>query len=70
MDKVKYNTGTFSNTWLRQREIGLKPKLGSQDRFMKGLYTSIVPCTSWDHSDSLRSGFPGGIFNLEFSSDG
>ncbi|XP_075223965.1 DDB1- and CUL4-associated factor 10 homolog isoform X2 [Lycorma delicatula] len=70
MDKVKYNSGVFNNTWLRQREIGLKPKLGSQDRFMKGLYTTILPCTSWDHSESIRSGVPGGIFNLEFSPDG
>lgn len=60
----------ISTSYIRDREIGLKPKMGSTDRFMKGLYNAFAPCTSWDHNKGLQSAAPGGIFNLEFSPDG
>uniref|UniRef100_A0A224XL80 Putative wd40 domain protein n=1 Tax=Panstrongylus lignarius TaxID=156445 RepID=A0A224XL80_9HEMI len=71
MEKVKPRCSIgFSCAYLRNRELGMKPKLGSTDRFMKGLYTSFLPCTYWDHNESLQNAAPGGIFNLEFSPDG
>lgn len=70
INKVNHRKGMFTNSWLRQREIGQRPAIGSSDKFMKGLYTSILPCTSWDHKDSLHCALPGGVFNLEFSPDG
>lgn len=64
MHKSRYSS------FIRNREIGLKPRLGSNDRFMKGLYNAFAPCTSWDHNAGLKNAAPGGIFNLEFSPDG
>lgn len=60
----------LSAAYLRNRELGMTPKIGSSDRFMKGLYTSFRPCNYWDHNESLQNASPGGIFNLEFSPDG
>lgn len=67
--KRKYSS-CIGTSFLRDREIGAKPKLGSTDRFMKVLYNAFAPCTSWDHNASLQNAAPGGIFNLEFSPDG
>ncbi|KAJ4446315.1 hypothetical protein ANN_13010 [Periplaneta americana] len=68
MPKVK--TRIMNNSWLRQREIGQRFPLGYADRFSKRLYSSILPCTSWDHGENLRHAMHGGVFNLEFSPDG
>uniref|UniRef100_A0A1B6J6L9 Uncharacterized protein n=1 Tax=Homalodisca liturata TaxID=320908 RepID=A0A1B6J6L9_9HEMI len=70
MNKVKARSGVFNYKWLRQREIGCKPSIGSQDCFMKSLYSNIMPCSTWDYNDSLQHSMPGGVFNLEFSPDG
>lgn len=71
MDKVKPRFGDFNNyTWLSQREIGRKPSIGIQDGFMKGLYSKIMPSSTWDYNSSIQHSMPGGIFNLEFSPDG
>uniref|UniRef100_A0A0K8TEF6 Uncharacterized protein n=1 Tax=Lygus hesperus TaxID=30085 RepID=A0A0K8TEF6_LYGHE len=64
------SNSNFAYSFLRERELGNRPKLGSNDRFMNGLYQSFVPCTYWDHNESLQNAAPGGIFNLEFSPDG
>ncbi|KAK7871409.1 hypothetical protein R5R35_006110 [Gryllus longicercus] len=40
------------------------------DHFPKGLYSSILPCHSWDHGENVRNATHGGVFNLEFSPDG
>nr|CAD7445312.1 unnamed protein product [Timema bartmani] len=56
--------------WLRQRENGQTLPIGHSDNFSKSLYSSIVPCTSWDHSNNLKNTMHGGVFNLEFSPDG
>lgn len=67
----KIRTRHVSNSsWLRQREIGFKFPLGHNDRFYKTLYSSIQPCTSWDHGENLSSAMHGGVFNLEYSPDG
>lgn len=68
MPKVKARI--INSSWLRQREIGQRFPLGYADRFSKRLYSSILPCTSWDHGESLRHAVHGGVFNLEFSPDG
>nr|CAD7431045.1 unnamed protein product [Timema monikensis] len=56
--------------WLRQRENGQALPIGHSDNFSKSLYSSIIPCTSWDHSNTLKNTMHGGVFNLEFSPDG
>ncbi|XP_015517052.1 DDB1- and CUL4-associated factor 10 homolog [Neodiprion pinetum] len=67
----KIRTKPVSNSsWLRQREIGFKFPLGHNDRFYKTLYSSIQPCTSWDHRENVSSAMHGGVFNLEYSPDG
>jgi hypothetical protein len=68
MPKVK--TRIMNSSWLRQREIGQRLPLGYADRFSKLIYSSMLPCTSWDHGDNLRHAMHGGVFNLEFSPDG
>ncbi|XP_039275524.1 DDB1- and CUL4-associated factor 10 homolog [Nilaparvata lugens] len=60
----------FDKKWIRNRELGFKPKVGTQDKFMNCLYSSVMPCSTWDHNSSVKSAVPGGIFNLEFSPDG
>lgn len=62
--------GNFAFSFLKNRELGARPKIGSNDRFMNGLYKSLSPCSNWDHSEGLQNAAPGGIFNLEFSPDG
>ncbi|KAF6208765.1 hypothetical protein GE061_014504 [Apolygus lucorum] len=64
------SNSNFAYSFLRDRELGNRSKVGSNDRFMNGLYQSFVPCTYWDHNESLQNAAPGGIFNLEFSPDG
>ncbi|XP_067007174.2 DDB1- and CUL4-associated factor 10 homolog [Anabrus simplex] len=66
----KVRTRIMSDFYLRQRELGQRFPLGHADRFYRELYSSILPCTSWDHGDSLRNARHGGVFNLEFSPDG
>ncbi|XP_014284722.1 DDB1- and CUL4-associated factor 10 homolog [Halyomorpha halys] len=63
-------TKHFATKFIRDREVGLRPRIGSNDQFMRGLYNAFAPCTSWDHNESLQNAAPGGIFNLEFSPDG
>lgn len=70
MEKVKSRHGGFNHSWLSQREIGSKPRLGFKDKFMKSLYSNIMPCSTWDYNDSVEHSVPGGIFNLEYSPDG
>ncbi|CAH1404235.1 unnamed protein product [Nezara viridula] len=60
----------FRTKFIRDREVGLRPRAGSTNQFMRGLYNAFAPCTSWDHNESLQNAAPGGIFNLEFSPDG
>ncbi|RZF41801.1 hypothetical protein LSTR_LSTR005263 [Laodelphax striatellus] len=60
----------FDKKWLRNRELGFTPKIGTQDNLMHCLYSSVIPCNTWDHNKSVQSAVPGGIFNLEFSPDG
>ncbi|CAB0012685.1 unnamed protein product [Nesidiocoris tenuis] len=67
MDPV---SGDFAYNYLRNRELGNRPQLGTNDRFMNGLYKSFARCEWWDHFASLKNAAPGGIFNLEFSPDG
>ena len=69
MPKVKTRI-TNNSSWLQQREIGQRNPLGHADRFSKRLYSSLNPCTSWDHGENLRHAMHGGVFNLEFSPDG
>lgn len=68
MPRIK--TRDYHISWLRQRELGHRRPLGDTDRFSKELYSSIMPCTCWDHSEHLRNALHGGVFNLEFSPDG
>ncbi|CAH1404234.1 unnamed protein product [Nezara viridula] len=63
-------TAHFATKFIRDREVGLRPRAGSTNQFMRGLYNAFAPCTSWDHNESLQNAAPGGIFNLEFSPDG
>ncbi|GLH12656.1 DDB1- and CUL4-associated factor 10 homolog [Gryllus bimaculatus] len=66
----KIRAKVANSSWLRQRELGQRLPLGHSDHFSKGLYSSILPCHSWDHGENLRNAMHGGVFNLEFSPDG
>lgn len=63
-------TKHFATKFIRDRETGSRPKIGTTDKFMRGIYNSFAPCTSWDHNEGPDHSSPGGIFNLEFSPDG
>ncbi|XP_063233289.1 DDB1- and CUL4-associated factor 10 [Bacillus rossius redtenbacheri] len=68
MPKVK--TKIMNYNWLRNRELGQRPNLGFSDKFSKGLYSSLKPCTSWEYGEDPNTAMHGGVFNLEFSPDG
>ncbi|XP_058807346.1 DDB1- and CUL4-associated factor 10 [Phymastichus coffea] len=76
MPKIKFGANQhkiFNNTYLRQRELGIRLPMGHVDHFHKTLYSSVKPITSWDISepDDGPQGAPqGAIFNLEYSPDG
>lgn len=65
----------FSNTFLRQRELGIHFPMGHNDQFHKTLYSSTTPITSWDISKPEVEDGPsvsphGAVFNLEYAPDG
>lgn len=76
MPKVKcgrWYGSVFPDYEIRRRETGLKAILGYESGLKKSLYSSMMPCTSWDPEESdpkIGCIGPGGIFNLEFSPDG
>ncbi|KAG7177685.1 DDB1- and CUL4-associated factor 10-like, partial [Homarus americanus] len=76
MPKVKTGRmygSCFPDYELRRREAGLRATLGWESGIRRSLYSSMIPCTSWDPCESdPKTGFVGhgGVFNLEFSPDG
>ena len=60
----------FSQTYLRNRELGLDTNMGQNDRLHKTLYTSMQCINSWDHKDRVAGADHGAVFNLEYSPDG
>lgn len=60
----------YHHKWLRNRELGIKPVLGSNDKVLQEMYSSIRPISQWESFMSSKAAVPGGIFNLEFSPDG
>ncbi|XP_014221409.1 DDB1- and CUL4-associated factor 10 [Trichogramma pretiosum] len=57
---------SFSNMYIRNRELGMSPSLGQNDMFHKTLYTSVERVKTWDNSSAGH----GAVFNLEYSPDG
>ncbi|KAK2709253.1 DDB1- and CUL4-associated factor 10-like [Artemia franciscana] len=55
---------------LAGRELGRRGCIGQEDALFRDLYTSCLPCSSWDFGRDSSFGYHGGIFNLEFSPDG
>ncbi|KAK8736849.1 hypothetical protein OTU49_004678, partial [Cherax quadricarinatus] len=76
MPKVKSGRmygSCFPDYELRRREAGLRATLGWESAIRRSLYSSMIPCTSWDpRENDPKTGFigHGGVFNLEFSPDG
>lgn len=61
----KRSFNVFNDSWLYNRELGMRRKLGSEDQVQKSLYSALTPIARWGDIEQT-----GGIFNLEFSSDG
>ncbi|XP_076461224.1 DDB1- and CUL4-associated factor 10-like [Babylonia areolata] len=55
--------------WLRGRETGVSPSVGSRDRLSNMLYSSVSVVDFWDPSMSCQENHRG-IFNFDFSTDG
>lgn len=76
MPKVKSGRlygSCFPEYELRRREAGLRASLGWESGIRRSLYSSMIPCTSWDpRENDPKTGYigHGGVFNLEFSPDG
>ncbi|XP_044737300.1 DDB1- and CUL4-associated factor 10 [Chrysoperla carnea] len=70
MTKERSRTRLLNPNWLRDRELGVKRRLGFEDAFSEKLYYSLLPCNSWDQFQHTSNKIHGGVFNLEFSPDG
>ena len=78
MPKVKSSRhlgygGFFPNSEINRRELGYKATLGWENRLKSSLYSSLLPCNSWDpNAEAMPKKFVshGAVFNLEFSPDG
>ncbi|KAI5713615.1 hypothetical protein M8J76_002251 [Diaphorina citri] len=62
---LKRSFNVFNDSWLYERELGMRRKLGTQNQVQKSLYSALTPIAKW--GDTKQTG---GIFNLEFSQDG
>uniref|UniRef100_A0A8D8Y994 DDB1- and CUL4-associated factor 10 homolog n=1 Tax=Cacopsylla melanoneura TaxID=428564 RepID=A0A8D8Y994_9HEMI len=62
---VKRSLNMFSDSWLYDRELGMRRKLGTENQVQKSLYSALKPIAKWGDMEQT-----GGIFNLEFSQDG
>lgn len=54
-------------SWIKKRQLGIRPQLGGLDTIYKTLYNAIAPVN--DDFVEGRSEH-GGVFNLEFSLNG
>lgn len=62
--------GLRNLTWLQERELGFKKRLGFADAFSNKLYSSLRTHDYWDQFQHTSNKIHGGVFNLEFSPDG
>ena len=56
--------------WLRNREHGKRPVLGTKSLFHSQLYSSVQCVNQWNPSKTVDETHHGGIFNFDFSPDG